>query len=70
VLSRAEAVDAGWFGHVAGRVEPRIGDVVAACTGTTVITRAATEPVLSELVGQHGALTEDELLIPLLTYRS
>jgi len=24
--------------------------------------------VLSELTGQHGSLTEDELLIPLLTY--
>jgi predicted AlkP superfamily pyrophosphatase or phosphodiesterase len=70
VLSRAEAVEAGWFGHVTSRVEPRIGDVVAACTGTTAITRPATEPVLSELTGQHGSLTEDELLIPLLTYVS
>ncbi len=70
VLSRAEAVEAGWFGHVTSRVEPRIGDVVAACTGTTAITRPATEPVLSELTGQHGSLTEDELLIPLLTYQS
>jgi Type I phosphodiesterase / nucleotide pyrophosphatase len=69
VRSRAEAVESGWFGHVVSRVEPRIGDVVAACTGTTVITRPATEPVLSELVGQHGSLTEDELLIPLLTYQ-
>ena len=68
VLSRAEAVEAGWFGHVTSRVEPRIGDVVAACTGTTAITRPAAEPVLSELTGQHGSLTEDELLIPLLTY--
>jgi Type I phosphodiesterase / nucleotide pyrophosphatase len=70
VRSRAEAVESGWFGRVVSRVEPRIGDVVAACTGTTVITRPATEPVLSELVGQHGSLTEDELLIPLLTYQS
>ena len=68
VLSRAEAIEAGWFGHVTSRVEPRIGDVVAACTGTTAITRPAAEPVLSELTGQHGSLTEDELLIPLLTY--
>jgi hypothetical protein len=70
VVTRAEAVQAGWFGRVQPRVEHRIGDVVAACTGTTVITRPATEPVLSELIGQHGALTEDELLIPLLTYRA
>jgi hypothetical protein len=69
VLSRADAVGAGWFGHVTSRVEPRIGDVIAACTGTTAITRPATEPVLSELTGQHGSFTEDELLIPLLTYQ-
>jgi hypothetical protein len=69
VLPRAEAIGAGWFGHVQARVEPRIGDVVAACTGTAVITRPDTEPVLSELVGQHGSLTDDEMLIPLLTYQ-
>jgi hypothetical protein len=68
VRSRAEAVEAGWFGHVTSRIEPRIGDVIAACTGTTALTRPSTEPVLSELTGQHGSLTEDELLIPLLTY--
>jgi hypothetical protein len=68
VLTRDEAVDAGWFGHVQDRIAPRIGDIVAACTGTTAITRPETEPVLSELTGQHGSLTEDELLIPLLTY--
>ena len=67
MLSRAEAVEAGGRA-TSGRVEPRIGDVVAACTGTTVVTRPATEPVLSELAGQHGSLTEDQFLIPLLTY--
>jgi Type I phosphodiesterase / nucleotide pyrophosphatase len=70
VLSRAEAIAAGWFGPVDPRVEHRIGDVVAACTGTTVIVRTEGEPVLSDLVGQHGSLTPDELLIPLLTYRA
>ncbi|HST63875.1 MAG TPA: alkaline phosphatase family protein [Mycobacteriales bacterium] len=66
VLSRAEAIAAGWFGPVQPRVEPRIGDVVVACTGSTIVTRTEAEPVLSALTGQHGALTEDELLIPLL----
>jgi hypothetical protein len=70
VLTRAEAVAAGWFGPVRARVESRIGDVVAACTGTTVITRSEAEPVLSGLIGQHGSRTADELLIPLLSYRA
>ncbi|HEY6747988.1 MAG TPA: alkaline phosphatase family protein [Mycobacteriales bacterium] len=69
VLSRADAIEAGWFGPVQPRVEPRIGDVVAACTGTTAITRMEAEPVLSTLTGQHGALTADELLVPLLRSR-
>jgi Type I phosphodiesterase / nucleotide pyrophosphatase len=69
VLSRADAIAAGWFGPVQPRVEPRIGDVVAACTGTTVVTRTGSEPVLSALTGQHGGLTEDEALVPLLRSR-
>jgi hypothetical protein len=70
VLSRADAIAAGWFGPVQSRVEPRIGDVVVACTASNVVTRTGAEPVLSALTGQHGSLTEDELLIPLLSYRS
>ncbi len=70
VRSRDEAVDAGWFGPVRDAHRARIGDVVAACTGTTVLVRPDTEPGLSRLVGQHGSLTADELLIPLLSYRA
>ena len=69
VLSRADAIAAGWFGPVQPRVEHRIGDVVAACTGTSAITRMEAEPVLSSLTGQHGSLTDDELSIPLLRAR-
>lgn len=69
VRSRDEAVAAGWFGPVEDRVRGRIGDVVAAATGTTVVVRSAAEPTLTALVGQHGALTADELLVPLLTYQ-
>ena len=70
VLSRAEAVAAGWFGPVRDGVLARIGDVVAAARGSTVLVRADAEPVLTELVGQHGSLTPAELLVPLLAYRA
>jgi hypothetical protein len=66
VRSRDEAVDAGWFGPVPDRVRPRIGDVVAVPHGTTVLVRPAAEPGLTALPGQHGGLTEAELLVPLL----
>lgn len=67
VLSRDEAIAAGWFGaQVTATSARRIGDlVVVARTGGAVVRRRA-EPRLSALCGQHGALTDDELLVPLL----
>lgn len=66
VLSGDEAIDAGWFGPVPDAMRSRIGDVVAAMTGTTAVTRSKAEPLLARLVGQHGSLTEAEQLVPLL----
>jgi hypothetical protein len=66
VLSREEAIAAGWFGdHVPDRIRPRIGDVVAAARGTSVLVRRTAEPLESALVGQHGSLTSAEQLVPL-----
>ena len=71
VLSRDEAVAAGWFGPgLTDRTASRIGDVVAAARGDTVLVAPAAEPMLSALPGQHGSLTEAEVRIPLLTYRA
>jgi hypothetical protein len=66
VLGRDEAVVAGWFGAVEGRVLDRIGDVVASVGGDCAIERRSVFPVEAKLVGLHGALTDDELLVPLL----
>lgn len=67
VLSRDEAIAAGWFGaRVRDYVRPRIGEVVAAARGRAVLLRRATEPMESSLVGHHGSLTSAEQHIPLL----
>lgn len=66
VVSREEAIEAGWFGSVDSGVRPRIGDVVAAARGTSALVRRAVEPAESALVGHHGSLTPDEQLVPLL----
>lgn len=67
VLSRAEAVEAGWFGPVDAEVADRIGDVVAIATGAGSVVATKTEPsFLAKLIGMHGSLSEDELLVPLL----
>jgi predicted AlkP superfamily pyrophosphatase or phosphodiesterase len=67
VMRRAEAVDLGLFGPaVASRVLPRIGDLVVAARGATVVVRATADPVLARFAGQHGSLTTAEQLVPLI----
>jgi hypothetical protein len=67
VLRRDEAIAAGLFGpSVGAAARARIGDVVAISRSTTAVVRRKAESRLSALPGQHGALTDDELLIPLL----
>ncbi|ODU04040.1 MAG: phosphodiesterase [Pseudonocardia sp. SCN 72-86] len=66
VVTRDEAVAAGWFGPLGPHVAGRIGDVVAAMRGGTALVRRQAEPKLAKLVGQHGSLTSAEQLVPLL----
>ncbi|WP_199178179.1 alkaline phosphatase family protein [Mycobacterium hubeiense] len=67
VVSREEAVAAGWFGERVGDdVRPRIGDVVAAARGAAAIVRRNVEPLESSLIGHHGSLTSAEQRVPLL----
>lgn len=66
VLARDEAVAAGWFGAVEGRVLDRIGDVVVSVGMGCAIEMRSVFPVEATLLGLHGALTADEMLVPLL----
>ena len=67
VLLREEAVEAGWFGPVADHVLPRIGDVVAAATAPVSVHDSRVQrALLMDLVGMHGALTDEEVRVPLL----
>ncbi|QNG20284.1 alkaline phosphatase family protein [Rhodococcus triatomae] len=69
--TRAEAIAAGMFGPTVTSVaRERIGDVLAFARDRTAVVRHRSEPVLAELIGQHGALTDDELLVPLLLAHS
>jgi hypothetical protein len=68
VASRDEAISYGWFGPPDYSVTDRIGDVVAAATGTTAIVASHAEPKESGFIGQHGSLTSAEQLVPLLAY--
>ena len=68
VVSQEQAIDEGWFGPVADRVRPRIGDVIAAALDETGIIRSVNEKMESGLVGVHGSLTSAEMLVPFLTF--
>ena len=67
VVSRDEAIAAGWFGdRITDDARFRIGDVIAAARGSAAIVRRTSETLLSSLIGQHGSLTTAEQRVPLL----
>lgn len=68
VATREEAVERGWFGRVEPLLADRIGDVVAVCEQDWMLA-SRTDPTVSRLVGQHGGMTPDEMLIPILHAR-
>ncbi|MBO9041566.1 alkaline phosphatase family protein [Curtobacterium flaccumfaciens] len=68
VASRAEAIEAGWFGQVSDQVLPRIGDVLVVARGSWAFNddRALREDETPKrMVGQHGAMTDEETIVPL-----
>ncbi len=68
VVTREEAVASGVFGRVDKRVQARLGDIVVAMRDTYVVLDSRRhKPAMLALVGHHGALTHDEIAIPLLT---
>lgn len=67
VVSREEAVAAGWFGAVDPAMLPRIGDVVVVTHGSfAVVDSRRARPELLALVGLHGALSGDEVAVPVV----
>ncbi len=68
VLPRARLVADGYFGEVEPALADRIGDVMAIARGHTLLA-STVDPVVSSLLGQHGALTPAELRIPALVHR-
>jgi hypothetical protein len=66
VVPGEQAISEGWFGPVAAHAFDRIGDVVVAARGTTAVIRSRAERTISRMPGQHGSLTAEEQLVPLL----
>lgn len=68
VATRAEAVDAGWFGaHVEDDVLPRIGDViVAARRRVTYYDSRDANTASRAMIGHHGSFSPEETRVPLI----
>jgi len=70
IVSRAEAIESGWFGPTVDfDVIPRIGDIIVAARKSIAYydSRVATNTGRS-MVGQHGSWSSEELAIPLLRF--
>lgn len=70
VVSRAEAVESGWFGPiVAPEVVPRIGDIIVAARKSIAYydSRVASRSG-RDMIGQHGSWSPEETSIPLLRF--
>jgi Type I phosphodiesterase / nucleotide pyrophosphatase len=66
VVSRDEAIGEGWFGAVDSHVRPRLGDVIVASRGNTAVVSTSRFKHEASLVGLHGSLSADEMLVPIL----
>ena len=66
VVTRDAAVERGWFGEVIPTVYPRLGDVLVAMRDDHAVFSSVDFAYEQTLVGLHGSLTPDEMVIPIL----
>jgi hypothetical protein len=70
VVSREEAIAAGWFGPVPEAHLQRVGDVVAVCRDDYIVLASRTDPPRAQtMVAYHGSATPAEMMIPLVVVR-
>jgi predicted AlkP superfamily pyrophosphatase or phosphodiesterase len=70
VLAADDVLSSGWLGPtVSATARARAGDLLAVSLGQTTVVRRRAEHHLAAMRGHHGALTEEELLVPLLSLR-
>ena len=68
LITREDAISRVWFGPVVSeQARGRIGDLIALAVSDSAVVRRKVESRASALVGHHGAMTDAEMLIPLLS---
>jgi hypothetical protein len=69
VATKAEAIDAGWFGEVDPVVMPRIGDLLVAARKNIAYYDTRTAKHGSrDMIGQHGSWSPAERQVPMLRF--
>jgi hypothetical protein len=68
IIYRAQIAELELMGAVDPALSWRIGDFMAISRGTTMLA-SRSDAMVSSLIGQHGALTDDEVQIPALIHR-
>lgn len=70
VATKEEAITAGWFGSaVHPEVKPRIGDLLVAARKSIAYYDGRDERLSGrKMIGQHGSMTREELVVPLLRF--
>lgn len=68
VMSRVQVIESGLLGPVEPSLSERLGDVMAVAVGSTMLA-SRVDSTVSRLIGQHGALTDDEVRIPAVVHR-
>lgn len=66
IVTREQAIEAGFFGTVDPSIRTRIGDVIAWAKGKSALVSEQIDPRVSRLRGQHGSITQVEKEIPLV----
>ncbi len=67
ILTRAQAVDEGWFGPVRAGVDGRIGDLLVVMEGSfAVVHSGLMRPEVVALLGLHGSTSDAELAVPVV----
>jgi predicted AlkP superfamily pyrophosphatase or phosphodiesterase len=69
VATKDAIIEAGWYGETTDTARGRMPDLFLIANGETALYhRDFAKPKSLKMIGQHGALSDDELLVPLLKF--
>ena len=69
VVARDDLIAQGWYGPVSETARERMPDIFVIAHGETALYhREFAKPKSLQMIGQHGAISDDELFVPLLRF--